>query len=368
MLANDDGIIKRPLKLAFLGGGQNSAVGYTHFCAARMDGLFELVSGCFSRDSAVNEETGRAFGVVESRIHSSIDVLLQEELGLVDAVCVLTPTPDHAETVVKCLSLGFNVICEKAIATSVAQCQEIQAALATSNGFLGLTFNYAGYPMVREAREIIRSGGIGRVQQVYCEMPTEHFSREGANPQAWRKKDYTIPCVSLDLGVHVHHLVHYLLGGKRPLSVQSKQASFGKVHDVVDTVALLADYEDGIMASFMWGKAALGYRNGLHVRVFGEEGALEWCQTDPETLHLATADGLRQTVDRGQAGLLEASKGRYNRFKAGHPAGYIEAFANVYADFAERIVHGSSSVIADSFSAEVAAQGISLMEEIARPQ
>lgn len=365
MLANYDVTNKRPLRLAFLGGGQNSAVGYTHFCAARMDGLFEVVSGCFSRDPVVNEQTGSTFGVAGSRIHSSIDVLLREELSLVDAVCVLTPTPDHVETVVKCLSAGFNVICEKAMATSVAQCQEIQAALANSNCFLGLTFNYAGYPMVREAREIISSGGIGRVQQVYCEMPTEHFSRRGADPQAWRKKDYTIPCVSLDLGVHVHHLVHYLLGGKKYLSVQSKQASFGKVLDVVDTVALLADYEDDILASFMWGKAALGYRNGLHVRVFGEEGALEWCQTDPETLHLATADGRRQTVDRGQANLLEASKARYNRFKAGHPAGYIEAFANVYADFAERIMHGASVTVADNFSAEVAAQGIALMEEIA---
>ena len=260
---------EQPMRLAFLGGGQNSAVGYTHYLAARMDGFFAIVAGCFSRNTEVNWKTGRAFAVAEDRIYPSIDALLTRESGHVDAVCVLTPTPNHAETVVKCLQAGFNVICEKAIATSVAECRQIESALTASDRFFGLTFNYAGYPMVREARQIIMTGGLGRIQQIYCEMPTEHFSRQGADPQAWRKKDYTIPCVSLDLGVHVHHLVHYLSGGKQPLTLRGTQASYGKVKRVVDTVAALAEYEDDLLVSLMWGKAALGYRNGLRVRVFG---------------------------------------------------------------------------------------------------
>ncbi len=358
---------ERPLRLAFLGGGQNSAVGYTHYLAARMDGFFEVVAGCFSRDAKVNQQTGWAFAVPEDRIYQSIDGLLSKESGQIDAVCVLTPTPNHAETVVKCLQAGFNVICEKAIATSVAECQQIESALAATDRFFGITFNYAGYPMVREARQIIQTGVLGRIQQIHCEMPTEHFARQGANPQSWRKKDYTIPCVSLDLGVHVHHLVHYLSGGKKPLLLKSSQASYGKVKQVVDTVAALAEYEDDLLVSLMWGKAALGYRNGLRIRVFGERGALEWYQMEPEVLHHATEDGQRYVIDRGQNGLLEASKLRYNRFKAGHPAGFVEAFANIYADFAQCLVGGSETqATTQNFSADVAVQGIAMLERMAK--
>ena len=358
---------EHPLRLAFLGGGQNSAVGYTHYLAARMDGFFEVVAGCFSRDAEVNRQTGRAFAVSEDRIYQSIDGLLSKEAGQIDAVCVLTPTPNHAETVIKSLQAGFNVICEKAIATSVAECRQIESALAASDRFFGITFNYAGYPMVREARQIIQTGALGRIQQIYCEMPTEHFARQGANPQSWRKKDYAIPCVSLDLGVHVHHLVHYLSGGKKPLLLKSSQASYGKVKQVVDTVAALAEYEDDLSVSLMWGKAALGYRNGLRIRVFGERGALEWYQMEPEVLHHATEDGQRYVIDRGQNGLLEASKLRYNRFKAGHPAGFVEAFANIYADFAQCLVGGSETqAITENFSADVAVQGIVMLERMAK--
>lgn len=355
----------KPLKLAFIGGGHNSAVGYTHYLASRMDGFFEVAAGCFSRDPSVNKQTGEAFGVAENRVHSSIDALLDYERGSIDAICILTPTPDHAQTILKCLQAGFNVICEKAMATSVAECDQIQSVLSNSNLFFGLTFNYAGYPMVREARQMVISGRLGRIQQIYCEMPTEHFARRGADPQAWRKKDYTIPCVSLDLGVHVHHLVYYLTGGRRSLALQTRQASYGKVTGVVDTVAVLADYEDNLFASLMWGKAALGYRNGLRVRIFGEHGALEWYQMDPEVLHYSREDGSAQRIDRGQSDLLEASQQRYNRFKAGHPAGFVEAFANIYSDFALALAGDDrGSTAAKDFSAEVAAEGIAMMEAI----
>lgn len=355
---------RTPLKLGFIGGGLNSAVGYTHYLASRMDGLFEVSAGCFSRKPSINEETGNAFGVDSDRIYATKEQLLEQESTRLDAICVLTPTPDHADTVVAALEGGYNVICEKALATSREECDRINTALARSDSFLGVTFNYTGYPMVREARQMILTGDLGKVQQIYCEMPQEGFARRGTNPQDWRKHDYAIPCVSLDLGVHVHHLVDYLTGGAQPKSFSARQANYGLIPDVIDTVMVLADYDNDLLVNMMWGKAALGYRNGLKIRVFGDKGSLEWYQAEPETLIFATEDGQRSMIDRGQPGLIEASKQRYNRFKAGHPAGFVEAFANIYADFFEVMRLAPDQKVPHTNTAVSARQGIEFLETV----
>ena len=352
------------LRLGFVGGGLNSAVGYTHFAASQMDGLFEVVAGCFSRDAGKNIETGRHFGVPVSRTYSDLSLMLSDSIGTLDAICILTPTPAHADMVIQCLDAGFNVICEKALATSQAECNAIIAAQQRANRFLGVTFNYAGYPMVREMRQIILSGRLGSVQQVFCEMPQDSFSRDGASPQSWRKLDYVIPCVSLDLGVHVYHLVTYVAGISEPRDTLVKTASFGVVADVVDTVALLSDFDRNVLASMMWGKAVLGYRNGLRIRVCCEKGSLEWLQTNPELLRYTTADGVMRDLDRGNPDLLVANDLRYNRFKAGHPAGFIEAFANVYADFHAALVAKTPPNDITYFTGEAAEKGIAFLESL----
>ena len=358
-----------PLNLGFIGGGLNSAVGYTHFVASKLDGHFEVSAGCFSRDPRVNTETGHAYGVASNRVYAELDQLLAAESGILDAVCILTPTPDHADMVVKCLRAGFNVICEKALATSVEECQSIDNAQKETGKFVAVTFNYAGYPMIREFRNMVTSGQLGQVQQIYCEMPQETFSRAGCNPQAWRRRDYAIPCVSLDLGVHVYQLVTYVTGAESPKNVLAKSASFSSEIEVVDTVNVLSDFEPNSLASMMWGKSALGYRNGLRLRVFCERGALEWCQSEPEYLHFSKPDGSRQVLDRGQEDLSVANLARFNRFKAGHPAGFIEAFANIYADFCS-VLNGRSDVDAvRHFTTDTAIQGIAfleLVEELSR--
>ena len=352
------------LRLGFVGGGLNSAVGYTHFAASQMDGLFEVVAGCFSRDAETNMETGRYFGVSASRTYSDLGLMLSDSAGELDAICILTPTPNHADMVVQCLAAGFNVICEKALATSESECKAIISAQQGANRFLGVTFNYAGYPMVREMRQIILSGRLGSVQQVLCEMPQDSFSRDGTSPQSWRKLDYAVPCVSLDLGVHVYHLATYVAGISNPHNTLVKTASFGVLNDVVDTVALLSDFDANVLASMMWGKAVLGYRNGLRIRVCCENGSLEWLQTNPEVLRYATSDGGMRELDRGNPDLMVASEQRYNRFKAGHPAGFIEAFANVYADFHAALVAKNPPDDIIFFTGEAAEEGIAFLESL----
>lgn len=349
-----------PMRLGFIGGGTNSAVGYTHFLASRLDGLFDVVAGCFSKDPDVNAASADYFGIDSERCHPSSEALFESED--LDAICVLTPTPDHKSRVIAALRAGFDVICEKALATSVSESQEIAKVQKETGRRLLVTFNYVGYPMVREARAMIRAGAIGTLQQIYCEMPQESFARSVSNPQSWRRRDYDIPCVSLDLGVHVVHMVDYLASGSACNLIAATENTFGNFAEVVDTVNVLASCGHNTLVNMMWGKAALGNSNGLRFRVFGDEGSLEWEQALPERMRYCTKDGSIRTLERGQEGLLEANSARYNRFKAGHPAGFVEAFANIYADFATAMRDGAGEEpIYDVSSAH---KGLCLLHDI----
>lgn len=356
-----------PLKVAFIGGALNSAVGYTHFNASRLDGHFKVESGCFSRHHDQNENSARTYGVQPDRSYADWQTLLKSENGAIDAVVILTPTPSHAEIVIAAIEAGFPVICEKSLGTSSAECNLIAEAVKAHNGYLAVTFNYSGYPMVRELKRMISEDRLGRLQQIQIEMPQEGFLRVNANPQGWRRKDYAVPTVSLDLGVHVHHLVDFLSGGLRPLSLVGEQACYGQLPGIIDNVYCIARYEQDMRVQAWWGKTALGHRNGLRLRVFGENGSAEWYQMDPEVLRWSDNDGHHYLLDRGSGEAKTAQEQRYNRFKAGHPSGFIEAFANLYADFASEIrsrLQGETFKSPYVFGAEEAAAGLKTMERI----
>ncbi len=328
-----------PLKIGFIGGGLNSAVGYTHFASSHLDGLFRLEAGCFSRDHEINQATGRRYEVAPARTYTTWRELLAAEADRLDAVVVLTPTPSHAEIVAELLAADVSVICEKALTTSAAECAAIQQLVEAKGGFLAVTYNYSGYPMFRELVARCRAGELGRLQQLQVEMPQEGFLRRQDEtlenkPQTWRCVDYNVATLSLDLGVHLHHLVDVVSGGLKPLRVAAVQNHFGLVADVVDNVNALAVYQQEMLVNAWYGKTALGYRNGLRLRVYGSQGSAEWLQSQPESLTMAGADGTIRILDAGSPGLMEASQTRYQRFKPGHPSGFIEAFANLYADIA----------------------------------
>jgi predicted dehydrogenase len=356
-----------PIELGFIGGSLSSAVGYTHFNASRLDGRFKVAAGCFSRDSELNSKTGRAFGLDNQRVYTNWQALLEAERGRLGALVVLTPTPSHLDVVLSALDLGYAVICEKALGTSSDECTRISSAVNQKGGYLAVTYNYSGYPMVRELRRMIGDGRFGLIQQIQVEMPQESFARLNAKPQAWRCRDYSVPTVSLDLGVHVHHLVHFLSGGLKPLSVVADQASYGALASVVDNVYCIARYEQDMRVQAWWGKTALGHRNGLRIRVYGEHASAEWFQMDPEVLRWADNVGHHYLLDRGSSEAIVAQEVRYNRFKAGHPSGFIEAFANLYVDFAEELAAlrlGQRISSAYVFGANHASDGLRLMEAI----
>ena len=357
------------LRLGFIGGALNSAVGRAHFNASRLDGNFRVDCGCFSRHRENNLATAVAYSVPPERVSASWEELLDKEKGAIDAVLILTPTPDHRDIAIAALDAGIPVICEKALAVSSSDCRAIGAAVERKRGFLAVTYNYSGYPMIRELRRMIAAGELGRLTQIHVEMPQEGFLRTAAAPQEWRLHDYTVPTVSLDLGVHVHQLIHFLTNGRTPFEVVADQSSYGHFSDIVDNVYYLAHYADNLRVQAWYGKTALGYRNGLRIRVFGSLASAEWLQTDPEDLLLCDANGSRRILDRGACGVPVARQLRYNRFKAGHPSGFIEAFANLYADIADSLNSHLAGQTAQNdlvYGASQSEEGLRLLEAIAR--
>lgn len=333
--------MKRILKLGFIGGGVNSAVGATHFIASQMDKLFQVEAGCFSRHQVVNIETAERWHIAPERRYDNFQQLLQKEKDHLDAVVVLTPTPDHVEPVIQALKMGYPVICEKALASSSSDAKLIKQVQQEQQGFLTVTYNYTGYPMLRELRNMIRKGNLGKIEQIHIEMPQEGFSRVNKQgqpiiPQQWRLVDAQLPTIYLDLGVHVHNIIDFLTGEK-PLEVVGMQSSLGRFHQIIDNSLCLANYTNNLQCSIWFSKAALGYRNGLRVRVFGENGAIEWHQMDSEFLIYNDNKGYKIIIDRANIEVEVANQPRYNRFKAGHPAGFLEAFANLYWDISESL-------------------------------
>ena len=322
------------LTLGFVGGAPNSAAGYAHFVAARMDHVWDLQAGAFSRNPETNRKAAQTYGVSDERTYSSLTELLQKEKGRLDAVALLTPTDVHYEMVLECLTAGMPVICEKALTLTSAEAEKIQQVCREKNGFLAVIYNYSGYPMVRELRQMIRDGVLGELLHVEAEMPQEGYIRTDKDgnkpmPQDWRLKDGPVPTLHLDLAVHLHELVHYLTGQK-PLEVVADQASRGWF-PVIDNASCLCRYSENIQAHFWFSKCALGHRNGMRLRIYGSKASAEWYQLNPEELLISYANGTREIFDRA-SGAQVASQQRYQRFKAGHPAGFNEALADLYMD------------------------------------
>lgn len=361
------------IKVAFVGGAYDSAVGRAHRAAISIDQKYDLVAGCFSRDVDKSRATAAEYGVDQQRAYSNLSVLLQNESRNLDAVIVVTPQDQHGVHVSDCLEAGLPVICEKALVTSSSEALAIRDQLIEKNGFLAVTYNYTGYPMIRELKNMIATGMLGRIHQVQMEMPQEGFARVTEDeipikPQEWRLRDGTIPTLSLDLAVHLHMMARFLFG-ETPEEVVALSSSNGNFQEIIDSTQCLVRYSGGIHCGIWFSKVALGYRNGLRLRIFGDKGAAEWVQENPEYLHYANNKGVKIIMDRSSQGIQIANKSRYQRFKAGHPAGFLEAFSNYYLDIAEALVAYRSAGRMDFgdyvFGVEESIEGLKMLEAIA---
>lgn len=332
---------KHTLSLGFIGGGLSSAVGQVHYNASRLDGRWDVVAGAFSRNPDTNSETAAQWNIAADRTYSSWQEMIEQEQGHVDAIAVLLPTPEHAKVVAALLDKKIPVICEKSLAISLDEMTALAHQFDADNNYLAVTYNYSGYPLVRELRQLIQSGELGTIQQLHFEMPQEGFVRppmiagKPARPQEWRLHDPFIPMVSFDLGMHLHHLA-YFLTGEEAEQVMCDYSTYTPFREITDTASLWLKYASGMKGTFWYSKAAIGHRNGLKLRIFGDKASAEWLQLHPEELKVSYLDGSIKIIDRG-ADPTVCSAARYNRMKPGHPSGFIEAFANLYNDIADHL-------------------------------
>jgi predicted dehydrogenase len=362
-----------PFSIGFIGGSHKSAAGYAHYSATRIDGLWSLDAGVFSKNVEVSRASSIVYGVKEERIYSSLSDLLKNEKEHLDAIVLLTPTPMHHQMVIECLRAKMPVICEKALSMTSLEALEIKNICENTNGFLVVIYNYSGYPMVRELRKMIQGGVLGKIIHFQAEMPQEGYIRTNAlgkkpQPQSWRLVDGPVPTIHLDLAVHLHELIHYLTGLK-PIEVVADQVSKGWFN-VIDNVICLARYTDNVQGQFWFSKCALGQRNGLRLRIYGTEASAEWYQMNPEELIISYSDGRRSIYDRA-SNIIDLSINGYDRFKAGHPAGFIEALANLYKDIysvLKRYKNTGEMYSDEVFGANLAFDGICFLEAMVKSQ
>jgi predicted dehydrogenase len=325
--------MENKISIGIIGGGINSAVGYAHFSAINLSNKFVIKAGCFSRNAEKNNESAQIYNVDRDRLYIDYRHMLNAEKSKIDAVVILTPTNQHIEQILYAIKLGIPVICEKSLTINYTDILKIKEL--SDKRFCSVVFNYICYPMLKELRNIINNKKLGKINQIQIEMPQEGFLRLKndlpVTPQNWRLVDGTIPTISLDIGTHVYSIVKFLTN-EIPLEAIAIQNNFGNFDGVVDDVNAIVKYSNDVICNMWYSKSALGNRNGLRVRIYGTNGSAEWYQNEPEYLILSDNNGMVQKIDRSSTECNIANQLKYNRFKVGHPSGFIEALANFYED------------------------------------
>jgi len=336
------------IRMGFVGGGEGAFIGQAHRQAAGLDGGFELVCGAFSRDAANNQQTGAVLGLAASRCYSDWQRMLDSEAALpadqrMELLVIVTPNHLHAPIAGQALKAGFHVFSEKPAALNLDELLTLKAVVQSSQRLYGLAHTYLGYPMVWQARDMVRSGVIGTVRKVLVEYPQGWLSQDVAaqgNKQAgWRddpRQSGIGGCIG-DIGTHAFSLAEFVADQ----SIERICAALGthvSGRQLDDDAAMLLQMSQGASGVLIASQVCAGEENPLKIRVYGDKGALEWRQEEPSSLIHRSVDQplrvLRSGV--GQPWLCEAARQRM-RLPAGHPEGYLEAMANLYGDFARAI-------------------------------
>ncbi len=332
-----------------IGGSLESFIGPVHRMAAALDGQIELVCGAFSSHSGRSRQTGEALFLDPDRIYGSFEEMFQKEKSLsedlrMDFVSVVTPNHLHFLPCKLALESGFHVLCEKPLAFSLAEAQELQRVVDKTRLIFGLTHNYTGYPMVKEAREWVKSGRIGKIRKIIAEYPQGWLAMpletEGQKQASWRTDPAQsgISCCVGDIGTHAENLAEYITG----LSIQevcADIATFVAGRALEDDANILVRFEQGAKGAILVSQVATGEENELKIRIYGEKGGLQWLQSDPNTLTIHYPDRPKEIIRAGAnyAFLSESAKA-HCRLPGGHPEGYLESLANLYQNFARAVL------------------------------
>ncbi|MBW7839033.1 MAG: Gfo/Idh/MocA family oxidoreductase [Chitinophagaceae bacterium] len=335
--------MKRKLRMGMIGGGRGAFIGAVHRMASSIDGLIELKAGAFSSRSDVALASGRDLFLEEDRIYPDYKTMILAEAGLpedrrIDFVSIVTPNFAHFEPAMMALENGFHVVIEKPMTFTLDEAKRLQKKVEETGLLLCLTHTYSGYPMVKEARNLVREGAIGKVRKIMVEYVQGWLSRaeeQAGNVQAsWRTdpgRSGAAGCMG-DIGTHAAHLAEYVSGLKiQELCADLNIVVPGRALD--DDGNVLLKFEGGVSGTLVASQIAAGEENNLTLRIYGEKGGIEWRQQEPNTLMLKHLDRPAE-VWRTGVGKLSSYAVANTRTPGGHPEGYLEAFANLYRNFA----------------------------------
>jgi len=335
----------RRLRLGMVGGGQGAFIGAVHRIAARLDDRYELVAGAFSSDPARARASAAELHVAPDRAYATWQEMAARESARpdgVEVVAIVTPNHLHAGPTIAFLEAGIHVICDKPLCHTMDAAEEVARAAAASTARLALTHNYTGYPMVRQARAMVAEGALGAIRVVQVEYAqdwlTQALEETGQKQAAWRTDPARSGAAGSvgDIGTHAFNLAEFVTG-LRVESLAAQLAAFVPGRRLDDNAQMLLKFGGGAQGMLWCSQVAPGNENALRLRVYGEAGGLEWAQEQPNLLLHTPFGEPPRMIRRGGAGASQEAA-QATRIPSGHPEGYLEAFAQIYRDFADQII------------------------------
>jgi predicted dehydrogenase len=332
------------IRLGMVGGGQGAFIGAVHRIAARMDDQYVLVAGALSSDPERAKASGEELGLAPERTYADFRVMAKEEARRndgIEAVSIVTPNHLHFPVSKAFMEAGIHVICDKPLVHTSREAKTLQALERKSGVIFALTHNYSGYPMIRQAKEMVEAGELGTIQVIQAEYPqdwlTTKLEDEGHKQAGWRtdpKLTGIGGCVG-DIGTHAYQLACFVSGLELD-SLSADLSTFVKGRQVDDNVHIMLRFKGGARGMLWASQVAPGNENGLRLRVYGTKGGIDWVQADPNYLWFTPFGKPKQLITRGGAGSGKAAA-RVTRVPPGHPEGYLEGFANIYSEVARAI-------------------------------
>ena len=336
----------KKLKLGIIGGGPNSWIGHVHRISSRFDDKYEIVAGVFSRDSKQSTSFGKSIGVSEDRCYSNYLTMANKESlrkDKIDVVSIMTPPGSHQIIAEKFIDKNIHIISDKPFAADLKQAKSLFNKIKKNKKIkYALTHNYSAYPMVREAKVLIEKGKIGKVEDINFEYVQDWSEGKTINKKnsrkmfRWKldKKIVGVSTVLNELGSHACHLAGYMSGLKTK-KVFADITQVSKTVKMDNNAKVLIEFDNGAKGMFWTSCTARGGVYGLRIRIFGSKGSLEWVQNDPTYLKYNPSKGAVRILERGFHDASFSKK--FSRIKFGHPEGYLDAFSNIYREFAESL-------------------------------
>lgn len=329
--------------MGMVGGGRGAFIGGVHRMAALLDNQIELVCGAFSSDPAKSKLSAEDLFLKPERCYGSYEEMMRAEAALpegerMDFVSIVTPNHMHFPVAKAALEAGFHVMSDKPVTFDLAQAEELEKLVKSSGLLFGLTHNYTGYPMVKEARARVKAGFFGEIRKIVVEYPqgwlADNIEEGGQKQASWRtdpSKSGAAGCMG-DIGTHAENLAEYI-SGLRISELCADLHAFVPGRRLDDDGSVLLRFDNGARGVLLASQVSVGEENGLRIRLYGTKAGLEWIQTDPNTLRIKYQSAPDEIVRTG-VGELSPEAGYNTRIPAGHPEGFLEAFANLYRNFA----------------------------------